>query len=219
MMEIYIVVHNQESLQWFKDHNKDIDISKFKFILVGDWNGVSETMKEECIVASFLSDNIEKYKSLLTFTAWYALIKNNLIKSKYIGIFEYDCIFYKDIFELKDELDYNTVLAFAPISTKHLYLDLIPEFCALLDKEEIEIAKKKELWAASTNVIMPVWFLDSFVSWYLNFIPEILKYPKHPHFHERAVNVFAAGCDVDCKFYGGYIEHLQLCSHKIKLQK
>lgn len=218
-LNIYIVCHNKDSYQWFKENNKHIDISKFKFILVGEWDGISEDMYDDCIIASFLPNNIEKYKSLLTFTAWFALSKNNIVKSKYVGIFEYDCIFKKDIFELYNELDYNSILAFSPVSTKHLYLDLIPEFCALLNKEEIEIAKKKELWAASTNMIIPVWFLDSFVNWYLNFISDILKYKKHPHFMERGVNIFAANCDVDFKFYGDYVEHKQLCSHKIKLQR
>jgi hypothetical protein len=224
-LSIYIVCHDKASYELFRENNRDIDISKFKFILVGDYDWVGESFTEDSnnIVASFLPDNIEKHKTLLTFTAWYSLIKNDLIKTKYVGVFEYDCVFKKDIFELEKDLDRNKLIGFYPVSTTCLYLDLIPEFCKLLPKEYIEIAKKEKLWIASANMILPVWFMATFVYWYSKFIPQILQYPKHPHFHERAVNILAAEEGMisvsEIYYEQRYLIHQELRSHKIDLQK
>jgi hypothetical protein len=224
-LEIYIVCHNKESYELFNKNNSHIDISKFKFILVGDYNWREEVFSSDQnkIIANFLPDNIENHKSLLTFTAWYALIKNNLINTEYVGIFEYDCILKRDIFEIEKDLNKNKLIGFYPVSTSHLYLDLIPEFCNLLPKDYIDIAMKEKLWIASTNMILPVCFMGEFVDWYLQFILEILQFEKHPHFHERAVNIFAAvnGIKgVSEKYYEQrYLIHQELRSHKIRLQR
>jgi hypothetical protein len=223
-LEIYIVCHDRKSYELFKENNKHIDISKFKFILVGDYNWDESFLYDQNnIIANLLLDNIEKHKSLLTFTAWYALIKNNLIKTEYVGIFEYDCIFKRDIFEIEKDLNKNNLIGFYPVSTTHLYLDLIPEFCNLLPFEYIDVAMKERLWIASTNMILPVNFMGEFVDWYLQFVPEILKFEKHPHYHERGVNIFAAVNGIKGiseKYYEQrYLIHQELRSHKIKLQK
>jgi len=45
------------------------------------------------IIARELPDNIESEKKLLTFTAWYAIVKNNLFTEyNYLCLFEYDII-------------------------------------------------------------------------------------------------------------------------------
>jgi hypothetical protein len=225
-LEIYIVCHNRKSYELFKENNKSVDINKFKFILVGDeynWRGESFSNYQNKIIANFLPDNIERHKSLLTFTAWYALIKNNLINTEYVGVFEYDCILKRDIFEIEKDLNQNKLIGFYPVSTTHLYLDLIPEFSNLLPFEYVDAAMKEKLWIASTNMILPVWFMAKFVDWYLQFIPEILQFEKHPHYHERAVNVFAAVNGIkgvsETYYEQRYLIHQMLRSHKIKLQK
>ena len=105
-LEIYIVYHDLASYELFKKNNSHIDTSRFKYILVGNYDGVGETAYEDHIVASRLPFNIEQHESLLTFTAWYAISKNKFLKHHFIGIFEYDVIFKKDIFELKKGLSY-----------------------------------------------------------------------------------------------------------------
>jgi hypothetical protein len=220
-LEIYIVYHNQEAFELFQKNNKHIDTSKFKFILVGDYNQVGGFNYDEHIISSFELDNIEQQESLLTFTAWYMLIKNGYhIKTDYVGIFEYDCVFKEDIFKVEKFLKDDSFIGFSPrMTSEKLYLDLIPEFCALLNEEEINKAKQKSVWNATTNVILPVQFLKSFVLWYEKFIPLILRYPKHSHFHERAVNIFAANADMNYSFFVSWIEHKKLNSHYNKLQK
>lgn len=220
-IEIYIVCHDRKSYDWFIDHNKHIDISKFKFILVGEYEEVGTPFTDENIVASFYPDNIEQHKSLLTFTAWYLLSKNNIVKSDFVGIFEYDVIFKKDIFELSDFIDKKHIIGFNSrlIENDKFYLSLIPDFCVLLKQDEFEIAKTGKVWNATTNVIISKWFLDLFVNWYLAFIPHILCHPKVSHYHERAYNILMKYMNMRYFFMDSYLEHKQLMSHGISLQK
>lgn len=218
-LEIYIVYHDKASFDLFQENNKHIDTSKFKFILVGEYDIVSEYVKENHIVASFLPNNIEKHKSLLTFTAWWALVKNNLINANtyHVGIFEYDVIFQQDIFELEEYLDQDSLIGFVPREVKDdaLYLDWLPKFCQLLEPDQLNKAKSVPLWSASTNIIMPDWFLFAFSTWYINLIPMIIDMPGHSHYHERAVNIFAANCGMKYIFKAEYLEHKGLMSHGV----
>lgn len=218
-LEIYIVYHDQESFELFQKNNEHIDTSRFKFILVGDYNQVGGYNHDNHIISSFLPDNIERFESLLTYTAWYSLCKNDLIKTDYVGIFEYDCIFKNDIFNIEKFLKEDSFIGFDPkMTSSRLYLDLIPEFCSLISENELSIAKQKGIWNATTNVVLPTNFLKNFVDWYKQFIPEILQYLKHSHFHERAVNIYAANSNVNYSFFS-YTEHKRLNSHNNKLQK
>jgi hypothetical protein len=216
-LSIYIVYHDKASFELFQENNKNIDTFKFQYILVGEWDSVGNIANEEHIIACKYPNNIEKHRTLLTFTAWWLLAKNELIKTKYVGIFEYDVIFKKDIFELNKCLDNDTIIGFIPREVKDdaMYLDFIPKFCQLLEVEDIQKAKSKPLWSASTNCIMPEWFLFAFVSWYIGLVPKILDIPSHAHYHERALNILVANFDMQYIFKEDYLEHKQLNSHKI----
>ena len=74
--------------------------------------------------------------------------------------------------------------------------------------------QKLEYWNTTTNFIMHKDFLIKFVDWYMEFIPEILQYEKHSHYHERAINIFAAKEGYKNE-YIPLIKHYQLCSHGI----
>jgi hypothetical protein len=216
-LSIYIIYHDKTSFDLFQENNKHIDTSNFKFILVGDWDGIGAIANDEHIVACRYPNNIEKNKSLLTFTAWWLLAKNELVKTSHIGIFEYDVIFKQDIFELEEYLDKDTFIGFVPREVKDdaMYLDFIPKFCQLLEVEDVQKAKSKPLWSASTNCIIPEWFLFAFSSWYIGLVPKILDMPGHAHYHERALNILAANFDMEYVFKAEYVEHKGLMSHGI----
>jgi hypothetical protein len=80
-------------------HNKDIALSilndpnKKKYIILFVGKEEITIKNKRLIILRNLEFNIEKEKDLLTFTAWYAIIKNNLFtKYDYICILEYDVI-------------------------------------------------------------------------------------------------------------------------------
>jgi len=220
-LKLFIVCHSKESFNEFLVMNGLLGEKKENiiYLFVGD-NDFSEIKTTaENYVCRNLPDNIEQYKSLLTFTAWYAIIKNNLFDfNDFVGIFEWDCVLKYDPQMLYDKCEINSIIGFAPRPTnEQLYLSSIPEFVALLSDEEKIKAMDKSVWNASTNCIISVSFLDLFVRWYMTFIPEILNHANHPHFHERALNVCAANMELDYKFFPLFVKHLEKRSHKIEL--
>lgn len=219
-LEIYIICHDRASYEWFVENNRNVsNFDKYKYVLVGNHSEVPDYMPKGTIVPNLLKKNIENYPTLLTYTAWYALLFNCKARSKYIGLFEYDIVIYRDLFELKKEMDYRTFGGFFRYPTKSpLYLDSIPEFCELIPEKHLNRAKNEyEFWNATTNCILPIAFLDMFVVWYKQFVPKILSIKNHPHIHERAVNLYAATNSMKYKFFDGYMIHKQFKSHKIEL--
>ena len=206
----YIVFHDNESLTYFIENNQDL-MSIFEFINVGLNISPLEVNPSSYIKAYSWLDNIELHKSLLTFTAWYLLAKNDICRTDYIGIYEYNVKFLSDPNEI--ELNKNTIYGFNKRELPdHLYLDGLPNLKRIM-KDELT---PQTYWNATSNFIMHKDFLIKFVDWYMKFVPEILEYRNHSHFHERAINIFASKHKYKNKFVP-LLEHFQLCSHGINL--
>ena len=83
-------------------------------------------MDPRIIIARDQPDNIEHIPKLLTFTAWYLIIKNNLFHEyKYLCIFEYDIMIHPSFNQsltslLEQRADHNTIVGF--ISDSHCFL-------------------------------------------------------------------------------------------------
>ena len=207
----YIIFHDHKSFDYFQENNPNND--EFSYILVGENIERYYSCSARAFVASLTNHNIEHYPSLLTFTAWYLLAKNDSFHTDYIGLFEYDVEFLSnpnDI-ELSKDTIYGSMARNLP-DKNGLYLESVPQFAKLLTSKEIEIARKQPFWNATSNFIVHKEFLIKFVDWYMQFIPEILGLKKHSHFHERAINVFAANNGYKNE-YIPMIKHYQLCSH------
>jgi hypothetical protein len=220
---IFAVVHNYESKKWFIELNNTEPIFKdIIFLAAGD--GIFEITIIERLTdvhniqhhLRCLDDNIEQYKSLLAFTAWYAVSKNHLCNSPYVGIFEYDTgLNFRGDFSL----DKKTIIGFNPrgVAGDSYYLSATPGLIDVISKKYYINAMKQPLWNATTNLIMPIEFLHKFVNWYTKLIPAIFEYKNHPHFHERAVNIFAANNGYKFRYEPNLCRHLQLKSHGIEL--
>lgn len=206
----FIVCHNIKSFNYFIKNNEDAD-HLYNYMIVGDLEKLRKfyfdiNLQYPVFLAAMFDKEIEKYHTLLSFTAWYCISRNRLAKSGYVGIFEYDVIFKKSI--NPKMLKPDTIIGFNRRNLPDkMFLDLVPGFTKLLKPEEKQKADELPFWSAGSNLIMPVKFMDEFVNWYMNFIPGILAYDNHPHFHERAINVFAA-------IKGYKIETIDLIEHK-----
>lgn len=211
----YIVSHDIISYDYFYKNNGEY-IGKVENILVGTRQKYSLMDERNFLGAAAMHINIEHYPSLLTFTAWYLLAKNDICETDFIGIFEYDVKFLSlPEIELKEDTIYGFIQRPLP-DPNGLYLDATPQFRNLLPKDKIQIAQNQPYWNATSNFIVHKNFLIKFVDWYMGFIPNILQYYNHAHYHERAINYFAAN--------EGYknetlpiLQHAQLNSHNIQL--
>jgi hypothetical protein len=211
-LTIYIVFHNKGSFDLFQENNPEL-IGQYEFIIVGNYNGESlEPKNSPCWIhkSKMYDNNIEQYPSLLSFTAWYLIAKNNLCKTEFVGIFEYDVKFSPiNYIKLSADTIYGINRRNLPDS---MFLEVLPELKELIHFDESKIS----YWNCTSNFIMPMKFLKGFVDWYMTFIPGILKIDKHSHFHERAINIYAANNGYKNETIEG-IEHLELNSHGIRL--
>jgi hypothetical protein len=211
LIQIFIC-HNIEIVNnILNDPKKD----NFHILFVGKLEISDELSNNKRItIAKNLPNNIENEKDLLTFTAWYAIAKNNLFSEyKYICILEYD-VLLKDNFELElinnCKLDQYDIIPF--IKATYFYDDINRKlYNYFINKKGIEF-KVIYGWYATTNYCLKRTILLEFVDFYYPDCTELKK--LHPSkiswYHERIFYTF-----IDSKLYN--IFHLDLLSHDFSL--
>ncbi len=200
---IIFVCHNYELANQCLKKYKDCFV-----MLVG--NNVSSIRDSRCIKVNKLQDNIEQYNKLLTFTAWYAIIKNNLFPDfEYLCILEYDVSFDKYFFNrlrISVEMKNNGVITFMQLDkeicqkykikkSENLLFDLdinFDLFKEFLSNKNINDFNYPSVWYPSTNHCIRRDILNEFVEW---FYPDCLFFyekdnPKCGYYHERLFSVF-----------------------------
>ena len=105
------------------------DSSKNNFHILFVGSGEVSNNNHRITVVKNLPNNIENEKELLTFTAWYAIVKNNLFSQyEYICILEYDVklepSFEQELID-KCEMKVYDVISF--IQTKYSFMIDIKE--------------------------------------------------------------------------------------------
>jgi hypothetical protein len=158
-----------------------------------------------------LPNHIENHKYLLTFTAWYAIIKNNMfLDYHYICILEYDVVLESN-FEMEliknCELDSYDIISF--IFTDSWFMQDIREdvMTYFLNKKGLAF-EKYDYWFPTTNYCLKRKCLHDFVDWYYPDCLDILNLDpfKISWYHERLFY-----CFIVKRFYSIY--HLNLLSH------
>jgi hypothetical protein len=148
-----------------------------------------------------LEDNIEDQPKLLTFTAWYAIIKNNLFTDyKYICILEYDVIIEEKFLDnlIEKTKDNPEVVSFFINNNFHEF-----GFSAFIQDVNVDILNNIILklntdydvnaaWYHSTNHCIRRDVLSGFVGWYSSEYPHIKEkdYKRLSWYHERLFMVY-----------------------------
>jgi hypothetical protein len=198
-------------------------VESSRILFVGD-NPVADDLRtnSRVTIARDLPHNIEIEKKLLTFTAWYAVIKNELFKEyDYLCLFEYDVVLdpvFEKIIQSLCFKKQNDVVAF--IMTCGYFLTDINE--KVLD--EFMIYKgihdpnkyKMNCWYASTNHCIRRTIISDFVDWYY---PDCLTqikekdYAKLSWYHERLFYVYMKHKELSVVRING-VNHLFKDSHR-----
>lgn len=225
-LTLYSVCHDSDSLKILHNLNNSSPIYKELIVLIAGKNRMSSDFNAQhtkgvksAMELCHINYHIENFKSLLTFTAWWAIVNNpSLLKTPYVGIFEYDTqlLFDKQIEKI---LKPKTIIGFNPrkVNGDPMYLNPVPGLTINLPDEWVGKALMQEGWNATTNLIMPKEFLIDFVEWYWDIIPKLLLKENHPHFHERAINIFAVNNGWNFEYYPQLTKHFQLKSHNIEI--
>lgn len=221
--DIFIVCHDYDMITELEKQNHFKNINNYKYLLVGESKKVNSPFLEKVIICEKLPNNIERLNKLLTFTAWYAIVKNNLSKTDYVTIFEYDVDIKKSLdFDL-DNFDAIGYIEYLIDSEKSFrdYPPYIEEYVKKLKivnhEQEIHNLYGSDKWACTTNFTLKIDFLKDFVDYYYNLIIEddIYHRVKQAHIHERMITMFCLKNKNKIKIENGYLEHFGKLSHGI----
>jgi hypothetical protein len=166
-VKLVFVCHNLDIVNSIlADDMKD----NFHIMFVGNNNIKDEwDTNDRITIVRNLPDNIEKEKELLTFTAWYAIVKNNLfINYEYICILEYDVQINQNFeTELISKCETNIYDVISFIFCSNYFMSDIKEKVIkfFLENNNIEF-KKFNHWAATTNHCLKRNIMEEFVDWY-----------------------------------------------------
>ena len=174
------------------------------------------TPNDRIIIVRDLPDNIEQEKKLLTFTAWYAVAKNNLFADyDYICLFEWD-VNLNAIFSLggatTDVVVYfHCNRMFFPMD---INMNVLQQF---LQKKGLGPYNTNEDWMNTSNHCLNRKTLTDFVNWYYPDCLDIIKTTDPaglPWYHERLFWCFVKYTGISYELKGG-IEHCYQNSHNL----
>lgn len=186
MAKLVFICHSEELVK------KLYDTYKNPIVLFVGSNTLDQTIYPDVIVVRNLLHNIEYEKSLLTFTAWYAIVKNDLFKDEeHLCILEYDVILSENFKETLSSLLQNDrqldVISFIKDQKSYYNTDINSN--VLYDFIESKGEKQQYIkdWYASTNHCLKRTILKDFVDWYYPDYLQIKKAhsEKLAFYHER----------------------------------
>jgi hypothetical protein len=206
-VKFVFVCHSQETVN--KILNEQPDYTDILF--VGS-NHVDPNPR--VVICRNLYNNIEYEKKLLTFTAWYAIVNNNLYSDyDFICIFEYDVVIeYDALYMIKHECTTDTdVISFSAVNGAFDYdvnTDIIYDI--FNKKYDIDIR-----WYPTTNHCMRRDLLVDFVEFYSDKY-EYIKRNDYKHlswYHERVFSAYLSMRKKRVKIMPG-VQHIMNNSHK-----
>jgi hypothetical protein len=89
----FIFVHDQHIVLDYLAAGKFNDLPEVKYVFLGmrPTDQIDHLVDMgKVIIARNLPDNIEHFPNLVAWTGWYALVRNDLIKTELVNLFEYD---------------------------------------------------------------------------------------------------------------------------------
>lgn len=232
-LEVYITVHDQDRLLDFENSKSVKNLSSYKYVFVGNRDISKVCHMDNIIVARQLPFNIEaeEYKLLVSFTAWYALVMNNLIQSKYVALIHYDVKLEED-FERSTlqslQANKDHVLGYVPFSmlSEHFLKYGIgprPLSIAMQKNYNIDIYSFIEeyinrtndiTWPSADHIAVSVPILYRFVNWFTPLINDVKVYRGCGHAFERSIKFFCIINNIPNSYLPNVLKHYQLDSHE-----
>jgi hypothetical protein len=214
-------VHNQDIIIAFEQEKKFYMLEgayTYVFVGAGDYSKLAEI--KNLIIARNLEKNIEDYKYLVDYTAWFALINNNIIKASTISLIQYDVslneIFLNETLRASEQelpfiIGYKSDKMRSPdfirknmgweplrkaVKATHGYDPLWPILKA------IWLGKDKN-WPCTNNICVSYDTLADFVNWFYPVALEIGNIPAVGHSFERSIKLYALDRQIKTTYLNG----------------
>ncbi|MCP4968125.1 MAG: hypothetical protein GY926_23180 [bacterium] len=227
-IESFIVVHDQDILLESERRGRYVELprSTYLFVGMGQTNLIED--RDDVIVARHLPDNIEDNPRLLSFTAWYAVAKNDLAASEHVVMVEYDTTAFEGFTARTSTALAQThcITGYVPFRLSHpMYMHATHWFTTSLSSiYGIDVPALigdhlrqggKDLWTSTTNTALRTKDLRRFVDWFMPLTTVFLHDPVGAHVHERTVPIFCLLNQIANTYVPGVLEHTQARSHGV----
>ena len=186
----------------------------YPILFVGD----KETLyRDNVIMVRELADHIEHLPKFLTFTAWYAIVKNKLFLGyEHLCLLEWDVVLEESfVSNLTSLCRKHKAISFVEVGAFGLWVDVNKQvFSEFLKQKGCDIHSIRS-WGSTSNQCLSRDVLVSFVDWYYPSCLWILQEdPKQTSwYHERLYMVYLADQKIPFALCDGLI-HYYKDSHK-----
>ena len=206
--QIVFVCHDQNSV------NECLAKHKNSMIFLVGQKEINNTDLSRIIIARDLPDNIESKPKLLTFTVWYAIIKNDLFTDK-----KHICIVEHDVYNLPKQIFHENgvdVISFIPAEQRFFYCNISRfMFNKFLTHKKVNYVNN-ENWFSTSNHSMKREIIREFVDWYFPDCVTVIE-PRDPRnfsfYHERLFWTFLKLRNYTSSFIRGVV-HKERRSHR-----
>jgi hypothetical protein len=215
-VEVFVVCHDEaETLARLREW------PGFRFVFVGPWACRRLRRDPRVIVARTLPDNIEHERELLTFTAWYGLVMNGLLKTDHACLLEYD-VTVPEPAELKSRLgallerEPADVVSFSALPMASLCeRDVAPERMREVLRC-VGLGVSGSHWYPTSNQCVAAPLLRAFVDWYYPTCVDVIRRvdpDRLSWYQERLFSLFVNARGIRVQVEPGLVQHVQLGSH------
>lgn len=230
MLEIFITVHDQDIILKSIQEGKYDHLSKYRFIFVGNRDTSKIRDLDNVIFAKDFDDNIEQFNYLVDFTAWYLLVKNNLIETEFVSLIQYDTDITADFESATLDLiskNKNSIIGYVPYlinSVDFLGTQKItnPMFKSLKEVYDISVVELvinhvnktgDTHWPSSNNVCTSRDIVKNFIEWAEPLMFNMNNDRYCGHAMERNVKIFSIIRKINNIYLRDKLTHYQLDSH------
>lgn len=230
MLDVIITVHDQQIIVDFEKAQKYRTLPKYRYAFVGDGECNLIRNFTNVVVIRELEHNIEHYKNLVDFTAWYAISRNNVTQSDYVALLQYDTAITPDFYAKTSELiakntgkiigyqewsmlDENFIdnnVGYAPLAEALAAAygmnlrSLVDDYIALNNDRS---------WPSSNNLALSMSRLKNFVDWFSPMIDLLGPHTYSGHSVERSIKIYGIIAGVAIMYAPELAHHYQLNSH------
>lgn len=228
--ETFIFVHDQNLILDFESKSKFSNLYKYTYVFLGNRPTDKLSDVENVLIARNYDLNLEDYPLFTSYTGWYFLWKNNLIKTKYITLLEYDVILDKNFDQIHTKFLQENVemIGYVPFPMNHYQFVMNPEWNEhilpiIQNKNKVDLVKvfnkivqsnPNAVWSSTSNTTFRTDIFNEYMKWFEPIGDQLKETKTCGHAHERSITYFAHIMNKKMMITNKILQHLQLDSHK-----
>lgn len=227
--QTFIFVHDQKIITDFISNKKFENLDNMLYVFLGEGDIDQIENLENVIISRNFEKNIEKWnKTLIAYTGWYLLWKNNLIQSEYVNLFEYDIVVKNDtqsiIYDCIEKNPEVNSISYIPLSiddywflgddrTSVTLLNSIEKNYKINGREFIKNYSPDIKVGLTSNQTLKKETFNSFMEWMEPIVEDIKEDKMAGHYPERALPFYILLNNLNKIILEEVLYHFQLDSH------